>query len=73
MLLENEGRGLLASEGISVPEFAHGYSVTDILKASYELPGPLALKLLSAKLIYKSDAGGVLLNLMLARRGLARL
>ena len=63
VLLENEGRGLLASEGISVPEFAHGYSVTDILKASYELPGPLALKLLSAKLIYKSDAGGVLLNL----------
>jgi acetyltransferase len=63
VLLEAEARSFLAAEGIPVPDFAHSHAAADIVKVSHAMPKPLALKLLSAKLIHKSDAGGVLLNL----------
>ena len=46
-----------------MPTFAACPSVAEVLDAAATMRKPIALKLLSTKLIHKSDAGGVLLNL----------
>ena len=61
--LESDGRRLLTESGLSMPTFAACHSVAEVLDAAATMRKPIALKLLSTKLIHKSDAGGVLLNL----------
>jgi acetyltransferase len=61
--LESEGRRLLTEADIAVPPFVSSQSVAEVIDAGAAMQQPVALKLMSAKLIHKSDAGGVLLNL----------
>ncbi len=63
MLLEHEARGLLAAHGIPVPPHWLIRSVDDVgdaLRATDNVP--LALKIVSADIVHKSDAGCVRLN-----------
>jgi len=62
-LLESDGRHLLAGAGFPIPAFTACHSAAEVLDAATAMHKPVALKLLSANLIHKSDAGGVILDL----------
>jgi acyl-CoA synthetase (NDP forming) len=60
---EARGRDLLAAAGLPVVPGRLVTSAGDAVAAARELGGPVALKISSAAVSHKSDAGGVLLNL----------
>jgi acyl-CoA synthetase (NDP forming) len=65
MLLEPDARELLRAYGIAVPP-SHVVATPDEAAASARaLGGRLALKLVSSRLVHKSDAGGVQLDVAL--------
>jgi acetyltransferase len=67
-LLEHEGKQLLANHGGPVTQDVLATSADEAVQAAESFEGPVALKIVSADILHKSDAGGVLLNLKGKRR-----
>ena len=58
-----EAAAVLAAYGVALVPWRLGASPTEVARAAADLRGPLALKAISPRLLHKSDAGGVALNL----------
>ena len=63
-LNEADGKRLLASFGVAVPKLVVERNGPDAEPALDGLQGPFAVKVLSQDILHKSDAGGVVLNVM---------
>jgi acetyltransferase len=63
LLLETEARALFALYGIELPPAIPAKSAAEAVQAAGQLGYPVALKIMSPKIIHKSEAGGVQLNL----------
>ncbi|MGB9921091.1 MAG: acetate--CoA ligase family protein [Moorellales bacterium] len=62
-LTETEAKALLAEVGIPVPAWREVRDEDEAVSAAREIGFPVVLKVLSPKIIHKSDLGGVRLNL----------
>jgi len=62
VLLEPDARELLAAYGIAVPSSQMVATPAEAAEAARELGGRLALKLVSPRLLHKTEAGGVRLD-----------
>jgi acetyltransferase len=62
-LLEHEGKQLLACHGGPTTPDILATSADEAVQAAETHKGPVALKIVSADILHKSDAGGVTLNL----------
>ncbi|MEI7434089.1 MAG: acetate--CoA ligase family protein [Methanomicrobiales archaeon] len=60
LLSEAEGYGLLKNYGIPVPQFSVVSSRQDVGVAAERTGYPLVMKVISAQVVHKSDAGGVI-------------
>ena len=60
LLSEAEGYGLLKNHGIPVPGFSVITSRQDVCTAAERTGYPLVMKVISSKVVHKSDAGGVI-------------
>jgi len=58
---EAEGYGILARYGIPVPRFAVAKSAEEATAAAGSIGYPVVMKVISAQIVHKSDAGGVVL------------
>ena len=63
-LNEMEGKALLAGYGINVPRSVRVADTSEVDRRIADKTPPFALKVLSADILHKSDAGGVRLNLV---------
>ena len=63
MLSEAEGYTLLKKQGLPVPEFFVVRTSDEAAKAADTIGYPLVMKVISARIIHKSDAGGVIANI----------
>jgi acetyl coenzyme A synthetase (ADP forming)-like protein len=63
MLTEAEGYTLLKKEGLPVPEFFVVKDRDEAAKAADTIGYPLVMKVVSARISHKSDAGGVIANI----------
>lgn len=59
LLTEPEGYDLLRKYGISVPEHSLAHSPEEAVSAAATIGYPVVLKVVSAEVVHKSDAGGV--------------
>jgi acetyl coenzyme A synthetase (ADP forming)-like protein len=66
MLSEAEGYRLLADHGIPVPEFFIARTRKDVTEGAGRAGYPLVMKVISPQIIHKSDAGGVITDIMSA-------
>ena len=64
LLLEPEARELLAAYGVAVPAFRVAATAEAAADAARELGDRLAIKLVAPELLHKSEAGGVLLDVL---------
>lgn len=62
-LNESEGKALLKEYGIRVPGSVTVNGAEEVQTAIADLTGPFVVKVMSAEILHKSDAGGVALNL----------
>jgi acetyltransferase len=62
LLLEPDARDLLAAYGVAVPAHRIATSAAATAEAARALGGPLAVKVVAAELLHKSESGGVLLD-----------
>ena len=62
-LPEQISGNLLASYGIPIPPAHIAKNAEKAVKCAQELGFPVVLKVISAKIIHKSDAGGVVTNI----------
>ncbi len=62
-LLEHEAKRLLGLHGVPVPSEHLAESAEEAAAFASQAGGPVALKVVSPRILHKSDAGGVLLNL----------
>jgi acyl-CoA synthetase (NDP forming) len=62
-LNEMEGKALLAGYGVNVPRSVRVADTSEVDRRIADKTPPFALKVLSADILHKSDAGGVRLNL----------
>ncbi len=62
VLLEPDARELMLAYGLPVGEATVATSAEECVKAVAGLGGPAALKIVSARVVHKSDVGGVVLN-----------
>jgi acetyltransferase len=67
-LLEHEGKQLIANHGGPVTQDVLAMSADEAVQAAETFDGPVALKIVSADILHKSDAGGVKLDLKGRRR-----
>lgn len=63
VLIEDAGRAYLAARGIAVPAWRDCETPDMAVQAARDLGYPVVMKLLSARLVHKSDKGGVILGL----------
>jgi acetyl coenzyme A synthetase (ADP forming)-like protein len=63
MLSEAEGYTLLKKEGLPVPEFFVVRTRDEAARAADDIGYPLVMKVISARIIHKSDAGGVIADI----------
>lgn len=61
-ILEPDAMAWLSDNGIPVPPFRHARSAGQAVEAARDMGYPVAMKIVSAQILHKSDAGGVLLN-----------
>ncbi|MDP3283896.1 MAG: acetate--CoA ligase family protein [Desulfobacterales bacterium] len=61
--LETEARELFSLYNISLPPAALAITADEAVESAAALGFPVALKIVSGKIIHKSEAGGILLNL----------
>ncbi|MFT3776927.1 MAG: acetate--CoA ligase family protein [Ottowia sp.] len=62
-LTEPEARRLIEAAGIPTTPWRFAPDADAAVRASHELKGPVAVKAVSARIVHKSDVGGVKLNL----------
>ncbi|MFQ6090965.1 MAG: acetate--CoA ligase family protein, partial [Candidatus Bipolaricaulia bacterium] len=62
-LLEPEAKKILRLLGLAVPEYRVAHSLKEALQAAEEFGYPVVLKIISAEIIHKTEAGGIRLNL----------
>ena len=62
-LNEMEGKALLAGYGVDVPRCVRIADVSEVQRKIADMTPPFAVKVLSADILHKSDAGGVRLGL----------
>ncbi len=62
-LLETEAREILQAYGIPVPEAVMAANPEEAVRAAEKMGVPVALKIVSRKIMHKSDVGGVRINL----------
>jgi acetyltransferase len=62
-LLETEARELLSLYSIALPPATLAKTADEAIEAATAIGFPVALKIVSGKIIHKSEAGGILLNL----------
>ncbi len=62
-LLETEARQVLEAYGIPVPRAVIAKTPDEAVAAAKKMGGPVALKIVSRKIVHKSDVGGVRINL----------
>ena len=63
-LNEATGKQILVEFGVAVPRSAVALDIADVETAIADLSPPFAVKVLSPDIVHKSDAGGVVLNLV---------
>jgi acetyl coenzyme A synthetase (ADP forming)-like protein len=64
LLSEAEGYELLKTAGIPVPRFVITHSSAEAEKAAELIGCPVVMKVISRQVVHKTDAGGVILNIM---------
>jgi ATP-grasp domain/CoA binding domain len=64
LLSEAEGYELLKTAGIPVPRFVITHSSAEAEKAAGSIGCPVVMKVISQQVVHKTDAGGVILNIM---------
>ena len=62
-LLEEEGQQILRTYGFPLPKSTLAKTESDAIKAAKEIGYPVVMKIASAQIIHKSDAGGVKVGL----------
>jgi len=62
-LLETEAREVLRAYGIDIPDTSLAKSAEDAVQASEKIGFPIALKIVSRRIVHKSDAGCVKISL----------
>ena len=62
-VLEPEAKRLLASSGLKTSQFAWTRELEDALKFSHKIGYPVVAKVVSPKVMHKSDVGGVVLDI----------
>jgi len=62
-LLESEAKALLALHGIPVPQEYLVHSAEEAAATAKDIPGAVAMKIVSPDILHKSDARGVKLNI----------
>lgn len=60
---------LFGAYGFPVPKYARASTVEEAMRVAQDIGMPLAMKILSHDITHKSDAGGVLLNVLPERAG----
>jgi succinyl-CoA synthetase beta subunit len=60
---EPEAKRLLSLSGVDVPRFKWVTSIDDAERSASEIGYPVAAKVVSSKVVHKSDAGGVVLGI----------
>jgi len=63
-LLETEARAVLQTAGIPLPDAILAKNAEEAVKASQVVGLPVAMKIVSRKIVHKSDTGGVRINLV---------
>jgi len=63
VLLETEARAVLQTAGIPLPDAVLAKDAGEAVKAARTVGLPVAMKIVSRKIVHKSDAGGVRVNL----------
>jgi acetyl coenzyme A synthetase (ADP forming)-like protein len=63
-LFSHEAQNVMRSADIPVPRSAIARSIQDAVKAADDIGYPVVLKVLSKDILHKSDAGGVVLDLL---------
>ncbi|MDD1691924.1 MAG: acetate--CoA ligase family protein [Methanoregula sp.] len=66
MLSEAEGYALLKNNGLPVPEFSVVHTRSEAVTAAERLGYPLVMKVISPRIVHKSDAGGVITGILSA-------
>jgi acetate---CoA ligase (ADP-forming) len=62
-MLEHEAMAWLKSNGISTPPFIFASNSEEVVQASREIGYPVVMKVVSPKIIHKSEFGGVVVNI----------
>lgn len=62
-VLEPDAKSLFAMAGLPVPRFAWARDSTEAMKAARTIGYPVAAKVVSPRIVHKSDAGGVAVNI----------
>lgn len=62
-VLEPEAKRLLSLAGLSVPEFQWGNSLDEALKFAEKVGYPVVAKVVSPKVLHKTDSGGVVVGI----------
>lgn len=60
---------LFAAYGFPIPKYAKATTSEEAARAARDIAGPCAIKILSNDITHKSDAGGILLNVLPERAG----
>ncbi len=63
-LFSHEAQSVMTSAGIRVPRSAIARSIHDAVKLAEDIGYPVVLKVVSKDILHKSDAGGVVLDLL---------
>ncbi len=62
-VLEPDAKSILSAAGLPVPRFARARTSTEALEAAHRIGYPVAAKVVSPRIVHKSDVGGVVVNI----------
>ena len=62
-ILEPDAKGILAEAGLTVPDFRFATTKAEAIQAVSDIGTPLAAKVVSPRILHKSDVGGVAIGI----------
>lgn len=62
-ILEPDAKNILAEAGLTVPDFRFATTKADAVQAVKDIGAPLAAKVVSPRILHKSDVGGVAIGI----------